>query len=449
MSQTPGPAPAGPGQPAPAGPATAAPHGRPPALRGWGQALGTAVAGLAAMAVTAALGLWAAGAADLPGGGFPAVVAAAVVAAAGGALAATGDAGFLARAGAAVDAVPLSVTLAGALVTAALFRRPLRHRAVARSGELLGRIARTAVCWLVLLLLVALAARHRFTVSLGSDLADRIGAALGATPTVGFRADLPATLGYGLLWILAVLVLSLAVSRTAPLPPGLLRHRTAVRPPASAMLLVLLVYVALGLLAGLAEPATGDHPARTLAVLLLGLPNLAWTALGIGTGGGWTGHADKALGLPLPHPLEQVLARGGEQTLDLGSLAAYDGRVWWLVAVAAVVLTVAAFAAAVRAPARTPAWRHALEMAVALALTLLVVGVATGIDAHYGLALIGVGDLGGDLGGAVTLRPQLWRLVGVGAAWGLATGFAGALAARRVRHPGEVRDAYRGPPPGR
>ncbi|MCK7625518.1 streptophobe family protein [Streptomyces sp. RS10V-4] len=441
MSQTRGPAAAGPGNPAP--------HGAPPALRGWAEALGTALAGLAAMAVTAALGLWAAGAAGLPGGGFPAVVAAAVVAAAGGSLTATGDAGFLARAGAAVDAVPLSVTLAGALVLAALFRRPLRHRAVAPPGELLGRMARTAVCWLVLLLLVALAARHRFTLSVGSGLADRIGAALGTTPTVGFRADLPATLGYGLLWVLAVLVLSFAVSRKAPLPPGLLRLPYAVRPPASAMLLVLLVYTALGLLAGLAELATGDHPARTLAVLLLGLPNLAWLALGIGTGGGWTGHVDRALGLPLPHPLEQVLGRAGQHTLDLGSLGAYDGRVWWLVAVAAVVLPAAAFAAAVRAPARTPAWRHALEMAVALALTLLVVGLATRIDAHYGLSLIGVGDLGGDLGGAVTLEPQSARLLGVGAGWGLVTGFAGALAARRVRHPGEVRDARRPPPAGR
>ncbi|MYT30183.1 streptophobe family protein [Streptomyces sp. MspMP-M5] len=437
MSQTPGPAAAGPESPST--------HRVPGALRGWGEALGAALAGLLTMVVTAALGLWAAGAADLPAGAFPSVVAAAVVAAAGGSLHATGDAGIIAEAHAAVDAVPLSVTLAGALVTAAVFLRPLRHRAVAPTGELLGRIARTAACWLVLLWLIALAARHSFTVSVGNDLADRIGALLGSTPTVGFRADVPATLGYGLLWVLAVLVLAFLVSRGAPLSSRLLRFQDSVRPPAHAMLLTLLVYAGLGLLVGIAELITRGDPARTLAVILLGLPNLAWLALGIGTGGGWTGHVDKALGLPLPHALQEVLGQRGTQTVDLGSLGAEDGRVRLLVAVAAVVLLGAAFAAAVRAPARTPLWRHAVEMAVALALTLLVVGLLTRIDARYGLSLIGVGDLGGDLGGAVTLQPQLWRLVGVGAAWGLVTGLAGGLAARRVRHPGQLRDAR---PPG-
>ncbi|MFJ5592958.1 streptophobe family protein [Streptomyces noursei] len=438
MSQTPGPTTAGPADPAP--------HGLPPALRGWSAALGTALAGLVTMVVTAALGLWAAGAADLPQGGYPAVVAATVVAAAGGSISATGDAGIIAEARAAVDAVPLSVTLAGMLVTAVLFLRPLRHRAVAPAGELLGRIARTAVCWVVLLWLVALAARHSFTVTVGNSLADQLGALLGSTPTVGFHADLPATVGYGLLWVLAVLVLAFLVSRRAPLDARLLRFQDAVRPPAHAMLLVLLVYVAIGLLVGVVELFTRGDPARTLAVLLLGLPNLAWLALGLGTGGAWSGHVDKVLGLPLPHALEQVLHHRGTHTVDLGSLGAQDGRVWLLVAVAAVVLLGAAFGAAVRAPARIPLWRHALEMAAALALTLLVVGLLTRIDAHYGLSLIGVGDLGGDLGGAVLLEPQLWRLVGVGAAWGLVTGCAGGLAARRVRHPGQVGDAPHAPP---
>ncbi|MFF2811336.1 streptophobe family protein [Streptomyces sp. NPDC058000] len=439
MSQTRGPTAAGPEDPAS--------HGLPPALRGWLEALGTALAGLATMLVTAALGLWAAGAGGLPGGGFPAVVAAAVVTAAGGSISATGDAGIIAEAQAAVDAVPLSVTLAGFLVTVVVFLRPLRRRAVAPVGELLGRIARTAVCWLVLLWLITLAARHSFTITVGNSLVDQLGALLGSTPTVGFRADVPATLGYGLLWVLAVLVLAFLVSRKAPLSSRLLRFQDSFRPPAHAMLLTLLAYVAIGLVVGVIELIARGDPARTLAVLLLGLPNVAWLALGIGTGGAWTGHVDKALGLPLPNALEQVLRHRGQRTVDLGSLGAYDGRVWLLVAVAAVVLLGAAFTAAVRAPARTPAWRHALEMAVALALTLLVVGLVTRIDAHYGLSLIGVGDLGGDLGGAVTLEPQLWRLVGVGAAWGLVTGFAGGLAARRVRHPGEVRDTHRAPPP--
>lgn len=213
MSQLRGPTSAGP-------PGPVAVHGAPPEVRAWAHALGTAVAGIVTMLVIATLGLWAAGAADLPGGAFPSVVAATVVVAAGGSVGLSGDAGVLAQAHANLDAVPLSVTLAGALVTAAVFLLPLRHRAVAGTGELLGRIARTAVCWLVLLLLLALASSHDFRITVGNDIADQLGAELGATPVIGFRADVPATLGVGLLWVLALLVLTFLISRRAPLSPG-------------------------------------------------------------------------------------------------------------------------------------------------------------------------------------------------------------------------------------
>ncbi|ARF58132.1 streptophobe family protein [Streptomyces gilvosporeus] len=420
MSQPQGPAPDGP-------------------LRLWGQALAAAAAGIVAMGVVAAIGLQAAGAGDLPGYAFPHVVAAAVTVAAGGTVALTGNAGDIAQAHAALDAVPLSVTLAGALATAAVFLRPLRHRAVATGRELLARIARTAVCWLVFLLLVALAAHHTFTISVGNDLADRIGAEIGATPTVGFGADVPATLATGLLWLLALLALAFLVSRRAPLPSPLLRPATSLRPPAFAMALVLLTYVAVALITAVVVLITKGHPAQTVAVVFLGLPNLAWLALGIGTGGAWSGHVDKAIGLPVPQVLDHILrTRHGQRTLDLGAVVAQDARGWLLVALAAVVLLTAAFLAAVRSPATTPLWRHATTMAAALAITLLAVGLLTRILAHYGLSLFGVGDLGGNLGGEVVLLPQLPRLFLAGAASGLVTGAAGSLAARRVRHRGEV-----------
>ncbi|MFB6441829.1 streptophobe family protein, partial [Streptomyces sp. NPDC056411] len=364
------------------------------------------------------------------------VVAAAVLTAAGGSVTLSGDAGIIAEANAALDVVPLSVTVAGALVVAAVFLLPLRHRAVAGTGEVLARIARTAVCWLVLLLLLTFAARHDFTLSVGNDIANQIGAELGSTPTVGFRADVPATLGVGLLWVVALLALTVLVSRRVPLSSGLLRLQDAVRAPAFAMVLTLLIYVAVGLVVAIVELFTRGRPADTLAVLLLGLPNLAWMALGIGTGGGWVGHVDKAIGLPMPPALDQLLRAHGQHTVDLGSLAERDGRAWLLVALAAAVLLVAAFSAVVRSPVRRPAWRHAVELAVALAVTLFVVGLLTAISAHYGLSLIGVGDLGGNLGGQVTLQPQLLRLVGVGLVWGLVTGFAGSLLARGTRRRG-------------
>ncbi len=331
------------------------------------------------------------------------------------------------------------MTLAGALATAAVFLRPLRHRAVATGRELLARLARTTVCWLLLLLCVALAAHHTFTISVGNDLADRIGAEIGATPTVGFGADVPATLGTGLLWVLALLALTFLVSRRAPLSSPLLRLATALRPPAFAMALALLTYVAVGLITAVVVLITEGHPAQTVAVVFLGLPNLAWLALGIGTGGAWSGHVDKAIGLPVPQVLDDILrTRHGQRTLDLGAVVARDARGWLLVALAAVVLLTAAFLAAVRSPATTPTWRHATKMAVALALTLLAVGLLTRILARYGLSLIGIGNLGGNLGGEVVLLPQLPRLLLAGAASGLVTGGVGSLLARRVRHRGEV-----------
>ncbi|WP_407549188.1 streptophobe family protein [Streptomyces sp. Pv4-95] len=445
MSQMRGPSPAGPDKPS-------RPVGAPSWVRAWAEALAAAAAGIVAMFVVAALGLWAAGANDLPGGAFPRVVAAVVVIAAGGSVDLWGDAGVIVQADAALEVVPLSVTLAGVLATAAVFLLPLRHRAVAGIGELLGRVARTALFWLIFLLFLALAARHSFRISLGDETADDLGAEFGATPTVSFRADVPATLGLGLLWLVAVLALTFLISRRAPLSSGLLHFQNSVRPPGFAMLLVLLGYVVIGLITGVVVLLTKGHEAETFAVLCLGLPNLAWMALGVGMGGAWSGHIDKGIGLPMPHILDQALrSRGGDRTLDVGSLAAYDGRAWLLVALAAVVLLAAAFVAAVRGPAGVPAWRHALEMAVALALTLLVVGLLTEVFAHYGLSLMGIGDLGGGLGGEIVLQPELLRLAGLGAAWGLVTGWLGSLLARRVRHRGQVpfTEARRpGPPPG-
>lgn len=432
MSQMRGPVPTGPRNPA-------HPGGVAAVVRNTAEALGAAAAGIIAMAVVAALGLWAAGAGDLPGGAFLRVVAAVVVIAAGGSVAVSGSAGALARAAATVDAVPLSVTLAGALVTAAVFLLPLRRRTAATGRGLLARAAGTAVCWLVLLLLLALAARHSFRVSVGSGLADELGAALGATPTVAFRAELPATLGTGLLWVLAVLAFACLVSRRVPLAAGPRRVQRSVRPYAYAMVLVLLAYVAIGVVVGVVVLATRGQPAETAGTMLLGLPNLAWIALGTGTGGAWYGHLTGAPGLPLPHVLDQVLrTRDGDRTLDLGALTAYDGRAWLLVAVAVVVLLAASYAAAVRRPASAPLWRHALAMAASLALTLLVVGLLTRISAHYGLALIGVGNLSG-LGGEFVLRPELLRLAGAGAACGLAAGLLGGLPARGVRRSGAAR----------
>ncbi|MGW3077761.1 MULTISPECIES: streptophobe family protein [unclassified Kitasatospora] len=435
--------------------------GPPGAVRGWLEALAVVVAGLVAMAAVAALGLWLAGADDLPDGGVPAVLAATLALAVGGTVRLDGGAGDFAAVGAEISAMPLSVSVAGAVTMAEVFLRQLRFRAVAGGGELLGRIGRTVLLWLLALVLITLGARHTFVVPLGDDLAQSIGGALGLTPEVGFHADGPTTVGIGLAWLLVVLALTFAVSRRAPLPAALVRHQLAVRPAAFALWSVLLAYLVIGAVAGVLTVIVHGNARQTLAVLLLALPNLVWLAFGLGLGAEWHGRLIGALGLPVPKPLSAVLrtSEGGQATVDLGTLAEQDARSWWLLPLAAVLLLAAAFLAAARSPRTVRLWQHAVRFALSAAVTMLLVGLWTRVDADYGLSVLGVGLGRGGLGdllgavlggnsplaalgsGSLTLSPVLWTAVPLAAGWGLVAGALGALLATRVRHRGEVAGA--------
>ncbi|WNF25590.1 streptophobe family protein [Streptomyces sp. C11-1] len=412
---------------------------------GWRDALVAVLPGVLAMLATAALGLWAAGAAGLPGGAFPAVVAAVVVMAAGGSVGLSGDTGPLVGTQADLSVLPLSVTLVGALLVARGFLRPLRHRAVAGTRELAGWAGRVAALWIVALIVLSLVARHTFTLSADELTGSGAGDLLGGSPKVGFRAEIPLTLVFGLLWLAGVLVLALLVSRRAPLPPRLVRFQEPVRPAAFAMVVLLLVCVALGVVAGLVVMITHGHPAETAAVILLGLPNLVWLAFTLGLGASWEGKVEGPFGLPMPQVLDTVLRTPDLSTLNLTTLAAQDGRVRWLVAAATLLLLGAAFLMAARSPARMRLWQHAVHMAAALSLTVLFICLTARVSAHYGLSLMGLGDLGGGLGGEVSLRPKLWTALGLAVLWGLVTGFLGGLAASRVHRRGEIPDES--PPP--
>lgn len=395
------------------------------------------LAGMVAMIVAAALGLWAAGAGDLPGGAFPRVVAAVVVMAAGGSVAVSGDAGALAETNADLSVLPLSVTLVGALGVGAGFLRPLRHRAVAGTRELGGWAARVAALWLLALLALSLLARQTFTLPVEDPTGGLIDA-LDATPRVGFRADIFLTLVVGLVWLAGVLLLALLVSRGAPLPARLVRFQEPVRPAAHAMVVLLLGYVVVGVVAGLVVAVTRGHPAETFAVILLGLPNLVWLAFTLGLGVSWEGKVDGPFGLPMPQMLDSVLRTPDISTLDVRTLAEQDGRAWWLVVVAAAAVLAAAFLMAIRSPARTRAWQHAAHMAVALTVTVLFICLVARVSAHLGLSLLGLGDVGGGLGGDVLLRPRLWSALGIALLWGAVTGFLGGLLASRFHRRGET-----------
>jgi hypothetical protein len=394
-------------------------------LRNWLHALTAVLLTLLAMAATAGLGLAAAGTGGLPAGAYPRVVLATMVASLGGTVTLDGHAGDLAGSRAGLTLMPLSVTLAGALVLGAAFRR---H---ARTAHPAAHAARIAVLWLPALLALALTAHHTFEVPLGEGTLGDLGELFGLTPEVGFTTDVPVTVLFGMLWLAGVLVLTLgvAMSRTVPLP----RPLEGARPAAYAMVGLLLACVAIGAVIALVVAGTRGHTARTLAVVLLGLPNVVWPVFTLGLGATWHGRVDGPFGLPMPHLLDEVLRTPDVSTLNLGTLARHDGRVWWLVAADAVLVLSAAYVAAVRSPARTPLWRHAVRTALALALTVLAVCLMARISAHYGLSLIGIGDLGGGLSGVLFLRPELWPAVGLALAWGLVAGLLGGLAARRVR----------------
>lgn len=417
------------------------PHDQAVSRHGWVRAIVVALAGLLAMGVVAALGLWAAGAADLPQGAFPRVIAATVVTSVGGTVELSGNAGGLADTQAGLTVIPLSVTLVGALVVGAGFLRPLRHRAVAGAAELAGWAARIAVLWLLGLLGLALAARQTFTISLGDDTLSDLGELFDISPEVGFTTDVPLTLVVGLVWLAGVLVLALLVSPGAPLPPRLLRLHRSVRPAAYAMVLLLLCCVVLGLVVALVVAATRGHAAQTFAVILLGLPNLAWPAFTIGLGATWNGRVEGPFGLPMPQVLDEVLRSPDDARLNLGTLAEHDSRVWWLLAVDAALLLLAAFVMAAHSPAGTRAWRHAVRMAVAVVLTVLMICLVGRISARYGLSVLGIGDLGGDLSGELFLRPEVWSALGLAALWGLVAGFLGGLLAGAARRRGRA-----GPP---
>lgn len=425
-------------------------------LRNWNAAMGVVVCALLAMGVLGALGLWLAKANTLPGDSFGSVLAATVLMALGAPASVQGSAGFIASGSAGVAAMPLSLTLTGALVAGYVFLRPLRRRAdqdrqaAVQGRELLGRVLLTAALWAGAVALLAWAARHSFVVSTGNSITDQITGALGASPTVGFRVGIGSAIGYGLLWLAVVLLLAFAVSRAAPLSARLLRVHGAVRPPVSAMVVLLVGYVLVALVAGVVT-AVVHGPARdTFAVILLALPNLAWLAFGLGLGATWHGHLNTTIGLPMPKVLSEVLRSAGTQdrTVSLGTLAQQDGRVWWLPVLAGLALLCCGIAMG-RTGGRTTAWWHAVGLGLTTALTMLLVGLLTRVSAAYGLSLLGVGGTGGISGllgnliggtgipkaltGSVTLIPDLLRGVLLGALWGALAGVIGGWLGAHLR----------------
>ncbi|WP_405788402.1 streptophobe family protein [Streptomyces sp. NBC_00029] len=413
----------------------------------WGDVLLSAVAAvgwaLIVMAGVAGLGLHLLGA-DAAGGSLAAMTAAAVALAVGGTVTPSGDVSVLgvtgASAEASLDVMPLGVSLAGALVLAFLFLRSLR--AGAGHGETAARVAALAALFVATAGALAWAGHDMVTLDgttplprtpakveipgigdIGGLLPDRVGDLIGTRTRVGFAVQTgPTLLGAGV-WVLAVLALALLVSRHGPAATARLR------PAVSAAVTVLLVSVAAAWAAAVWAALGDEHPRRVLGGALLGAPN--GSGLGVLLGlfvplrGGVTG---APAGL-LPDPLDDLLAGSAREQVTMAGLAAYDERVWLLVAGAALLLLAAGVLAAVRTPVRgIPgcAARLSAVTAVTLALLVRLTGFSAG-GASPAVPGLGPVDVGVELRGDVS-----YALV-LGALWGALAGGAGALLTRRRR----------------
>ncbi|MCX4961955.1 streptophobe family protein [Streptomyces virginiae] len=417
----------------------------------WGDVLLSSVAAvgwsLIVMAAVAGLGLHLLGA-DAAGAGategsLGAMTAAAVVLAIGGTVTPSGDVSVLGVIGTgaetALDVMPLGVSLAGALVLALLFLRSLR--ADAGHGETAARVVVLAVLFVATAGGLAWIGHDVVTLDgtlplpqtpakveipgigdIGGLLPDRIGDLIETRTRVGFSVELgPTLLGAGV-WVLAVLALALLVSRRGPAAAARLR------PVVSAVVAMLLVAVAAGWAAAVWAALGDDHPRRVLGGALLGAPNGSWLGVLLGLFVPVHGRVTGASARLLPDPLDDLVAVPAREPVTVSRLAEYDGRVWLLVAGAALLLLYAGVLAAVRTPGRG-VLGCAARLSAATGVALAVLVWLTGFSAGASLAVPGVDAV--DAG--VELRGDVPYALLLGALWGAVAGAAGAALAPRRR----------------
>ncbi|MEU6345594.1 streptophobe family protein [Streptomyces sp. NPDC046977] len=442
-------------------PPSAAPR-QPPRPIPWGSVLLSAIAAVSwaylAMVGVAALGLHLLGA-DTAGSLGP-MTAAVVAMAVGGKVSPSGDVAVFGLDGAgaagAIDIMPLGVGLVGALLLAWVFLRSLRGAGVTvPAGELLARAGTVAVLFVVLLGVLGWAGEDTIAIDgaalgagkgsggggglidqlpgigdIGGGLGDGLKDLIDAKASVSFHVDTGRSLLGGLLWVLAVLLLSLLASRRTPLPPGMEAVHTVVRPAASALRWVLLLAVVAGCAAAGYAAATEDDPKRIAGAALLGAPNGVWLAVPLGLFVPWKGTATGELAKVLPDPLDRLLTGGAQEPVTMGRLAELDHRVWLLTVAVALMMLAAGALAAARTPLRGLsragyAGRCALSLGAVTALAFPLLVLLTGVSVDAGLSVFGFDAVGAgiDLHGSMPLALLL------GAAWGAAAGGAGALLA--------------------
>ncbi|MEU1631043.1 streptophobe family protein [Streptomyces sp. NPDC020096] len=427
----------------------------------WGNVLLTAFAAVgwsfSAMAAVAALGLHLLGA-DAQGSLGP-MTAAVVTMAVGGKVSPSGDVTVFGITGAAahgtIDIMPLGVGLTGALLLAWVFLRSLRRPGGLAGGpELAARAGTVAALFFAVLGGLAWAGHSTISINgaalgngqggtggilgtlpgigdlgnLGGGLVNSLGSLVKDKASVGFRADIGASMAGGLVWVLVVLAIALLASRATPLPPGW----AAVRPAVWALCVMLLAAVAAGLATALYSAITDGHPGRVVGSALLGAPNGVWLGATLGLFVPWQGSASGPLAVLLPRPLDVLLGTGGgERSITVDRLAQVDGRMWLLLVAAVVMMLAAGVLAAARSPAvGVPGRRFVLGCAVRLGLVCAVglplVAWLAGFSVNADLSVFGFDAVGS----GVSLHAAVAVGVLLGAGWGVVAGAVGAAAVR-------------------
>ncbi|NGN68032.1 hypothetical protein G5C51_29545, partial [Streptomyces sp. A7024] len=441
----------------------------------WGSVLASALASVSwaflVMAGLTAAGLHLLGADAL--GELGPMTAATMVLATGGAIRPDGDMEAFgvdeSVANASIDLAPLGVSFGGALILGWFFVRSLRGAGPFISrGELAARAGSVVALFVAMVGGLAWAGSGAVTIDgkdlpmdklpggsggigdaiedklpdgigdIGGGLPDAIGDLAGAKAQVGFEVLLGRSLLGGFVWVVAVLVISLAASRLSPLPQGWEAVHRVVRPAASAMRFVVVLAVCAGLAAAAYSAVTEEAHGQIAGAALLGAPNGVWLALPLGLFVPWHGSVTGQLKQMLPDPMDRLLT-DDDKPITVGRLAELDNRVWLLAIATALMMLSAGVLTAVRTPVRDEgrlmgfAGRCAVRLGVVTGLTLPLLALLTGVKADASLSVFGVDALGAGL----ELEGSLvWALL-LGVAWGAGAGAAGALMASWAGSAGE------------
>jgi hypothetical protein len=360
----------------------------------------------------------------------------------------------------AINLVPLTVTLVGAVVLWLVFSRRLRQRTF-DARELAARVGGALTAALLALLGAAVLAHGSISLpapsagkaggigSLGGKLGELAvklfgsggvaaggapgGAGAAAQPPMTYDAQVGATVLGALVWVVVVLALGLVISRRVPagFTAGGLRASWA--PSASPIVRTLLVVVALMSIGALA--GVGNMKAAGGALLVT--PLALATVLSLGLGSTWTSssHQVQSQG-GTPPAGQQPTSPPPDHTQHVGDLTAGGLPVWIVALVVTGLFLLACAYAAARAtdpaharplhPYRGPMARH-LGLAERFGIvTAVVLGGAAWLaqtSFHVGVSMAGhaVGGSEMRLGGGV-----LWTVV-AGLLAGAVAGFAGSL----------------------